>query len=240
MRYKIIFSYYGRGYEGFQVQKEKPTIALYINKALSQVLKCDTQVTASGRTDSDVSAIAQVGHFDYDCELPRNFVGYINSLLPSTIRVASVEQAPNFHARYDAKLKTYEYKFYVSELVNAYYDTFALHVKNCDIDKVKKCAKMLQGTHDFGAFQATGSSVKDRVRTVTNASIDVDGDLCTFSITANGFLYNMVRIIMGTLIMMGSSDKPAQHMQHIIDAKDRKLAGKTVPAYPLVLKSVEY
>ncbi|MBR4745266.1 MAG: tRNA pseudouridine(38-40) synthase TruA [Clostridia bacterium] len=240
MRYKIVFSYDGSQYCGMQIQKDKLTIAKVLNDNLSNILCVPIEVVASGRTDSGVSAIEQVGHFDYDGDLPKNFVGYINSVLPASIRVHSVAVAPNFHARYDAKEKTYIYKFYVSKNANAFYDKFALQVPKCDIDKVKKSLKYLIGTHDFTSFCASGTGVKDMVRTITSASIDGDGEVYTFTIAGNGFLYNMVRIIVGTLIEIGSKGLAPGHMKNVIDGKNRKLAGPTKPAYPLVLKSVSY
>ena len=240
MRYKIIFSYNGKGYFGYQEQVNKLTIAKVLNDTLTDILGEPVKVTPSGRTDTDVSAIAQVGHFDFDGVLPANFVGYVNSKLPASIKLASCEKAPNFHARYDAKIKTYEYKFYVSFEPNAYFDTFAYHVKKCNVDKMVECLKYLVGTHDFSTFQASGSAVKDKVRTIYDAKIVADGNLYTFSITGNGFLYNMVRIIVGTLINVGTKNLPDNYMQMVIESKNRKEAGPTVPAYPLVLKSVEY
>lgn len=240
MRYKIVFSYDGSQYCGMQIQKDKLTIAKVLNDNLSKVLSSQIEVTASGRTDSGVSAIEQVGHFDFDGDLPKNFVGYINSVLPASIRVHSVQAAPNFHARYDAKEKTYLYKFYVSKNANAYYDKFALHVPVCDIDRIKASLKYLIGTHDFTSFCASGTGVKDMVRTIISANIYNEGDLYTFTITGNGFLYNMVRIIVGTLIEIGSKGLEPEHMQNVIAGKNRKLAGPTKPAYPLILRSVSY
>ena len=240
MRYKLVFSYDGAPYEGYQIQKDKLTVAKVLNEAISKVLKVEINVTASGRTDSGVSAIAQVGHFDYDGDLPRNFVGHVNHELPSTIKICCVEAKPDFHARYDAKSKTYSYKFYVSDVANAYYDKFAYHVYNCDVKKMEDATKYLIGTHDFSSFCATGTAVKDKVRTITSATIIGDGNLYTFKITGNGFLYNMVRIIVGTLVQIGTTDLPAMHMRYIINTRDRKNAGPTLPASPLVLESVDY
>ena len=241
MRYKLILSYDGVGYNGWQVQNNKTTIQGEVNRVLSQVLKCDIFVTASGRTDTDVSAIAQVAHFEYEGNLPKNIVGHCNNLLPESIRITQIVECADFHARFDAKRKTYMYKFYVSKTPNAYYDKFAYHVKyDCDFDLMQSSVKYLLGTHDFSSFCASNTQVVDKVRTIYDANLTCEGDLITFTITGNGFLYNMVRIIVGTLIQIGTKKLPADTMAKIIGFKDRKMAGPTVPARALTLVSVNY
>lgn len=241
MRYKIIFSYNGKGYCGWQMQKNKPTIQAELNEVLSQVLNMSINVTASGRTDTDVSAIEQVGHFDFDGIMPKNVVGYVNSLLTSNISVSSITEQNGFHARYDAKEKTYSYKFYIAPVKNAVFDQFAYHVKgNVNVENMLASIKYLVGEHDFSAFCATNTQVVDKVRTIYNSELRRDGNLFTFTITGNGFLYNMVRIIVGTIIMIGLKGESPSIMKKIILSKDRTKAGKTVPAYPLVLRNVKY
>ncbi len=240
MRYKIILSYNGRGYNGWQIQKDKNTIQAKVNEVISAVLRAPINVTASGRTDSDVSAIRQVAHFDYDGKLPTNFMGHCNSLLGDQISVLDVCVAPNFHARFDAKRKTYKYCFYDGRTRNAYFDTFAYFTKSVLNYKVmSQSIKYLTGTYNFTSFCASNTSVKDKVRTIYDCTLDYANGLYTLTITGNGFLYNMVRIIVGTLIMIGRGESPSD-MADIIKSCDRKRAGKTVPAFPLVLVDVDY
>lgn len=242
MRYILKVSYCGENYSGFQIQNNKTTIQLELEKALSEALKEDIKIVASGRTDAGVSAIEQVCHFDIDKALDKNIVGYLNVLLPEDIRVLSIEHtSDDFHARYLAKQKTYEYYFYVGNCIPVY-ERFAVNIGyNIDVTKMQEACKYLVGEYDFTSFCASNTSVQDKVRTIYDASISqIDDNLYKLVIIGNGFLYNMVRIVMGTLVDIGLNKISPKEIVEIINSKNRAKAGKTMPANGLYLKKVIY
>ena len=241
MRYLMKISYDGKNYCGWQKQVNKKTIEGTIERVMSQILGQEIDIVGSGRTDSDVSAICQVAHFDYEKVIPRGLMGHINSLLPNDIRINALELTKDtFHARYNAKLKTYKYYFYTGLVNNAYYDRFAYYVKYAlDFSTMQTQIKSLIGAKDFTSFCSVDSDVKDKVRTIKKVELKKSGDLYEFSITGNGFLYNMVRIIVGTLIDIGRG-KITMGIDQIINMRDRKYAGVTVSPKGLVLYNVEY
>ena len=234
-------SYNGKNYCGWQKQQNKKTIEGVIEDAMTSILGQDIDIVGSGRTDSEVSAICQVAHFDVDKVIPRGLVGHINSILPNDIRINSIDLAKeSFHARFNAKLKTYKYYFYVGNTKNAYYDIFSHYVKYVlDDNAMQKAVKGLIGQHDFTSFCSADTDVKDKVRIIKKATLVKNGDLYEFTVTGNGFLYNMVRIIVGTLIDIGRG-KIAESVENIIKSCNRSRAGVTVPAKGLVLFNVEY
>lgn len=242
MRYILKVSYYGENYSGFQIQNNKLTIQAELERALKVALKSDIKIVSSGRTDAGVSAIEQVCHFDIDKELEKNIVGYLNVLLPEDIRVLSIEYiSDNFHARYSAKQKTYEYYFYVNNCIPVY-EKFAVNIGyNIDVLKMQEACRYLVGEYDFTSFCATNTSVQDKVRTIYDISINqIDDNIYKLVITGNGFLYNMVRIIMGTLVDIGLLKYTPKEIIEIINSKNRARAGKTMPAKGLYLKKVIY
>jgi len=243
MRYKLEISYDGKNYSGFQVQLDKITIQGVLEEKLSIVLKENIKITGSGRTDAGVSAFSQICHFDFggalDC---LKVLNYANHLLPSDIRISNIEVVQNdFNARYSAKSKQYDYYFYLGK-VNAIYEKFAVNAGyNLDIEKMNNACKYIVGEHDFTSFCASNTSIKDKVRIVYDAKIiKIDDDLYKFSIVGNGFLYNMVRIIMGTLIEIGRGKIEDYFMETIINSKNREMAGKTALSKGLFLKKVTY
>ena len=244
MRYIIKISYDGTNYSGYQKQPNKITIQETIENAMLQVFNTSVDIVASGRTDAGVSAIEQVCHFDIDKEIDiRKSIGYMNSLLPKDIRVLDIMVVDdNFHARFTAKRKTYEYYFYVSREPIPVYDNMATLVGyNIDMDKVFNCVKHFEGTHDFSAFSASNTAVVDKVRTIHEIGItQVDDCLYKLVITGNGFLYNMVRIVMGTIVDVGMGKIAVDDIPKIIESCDRKKAGKTISAKGLYLKKVVY
>ncbi len=233
-------AYDGSRYCGWQVQDNKITIQGVLENAIFSVTGERISLFASGRTDASVSAICQIAHFDCD-SLKSDFVGHLNTVLPEDIRVLSVEKVgDDFNARYDAKRKTYRYYFYTGRVNNPYYDRFASHIKHTlDLGTMQTALKWLNGEHNFKCFCASHSSVKDYVRKVYKATLKCDNGLYTFEITGNGFLYNMVRIIVGTLIDIGRG-KITDDIRTIIASQDRNRAGKTAEAKGLVLVNVEY
>lgn len=243
MRYILKISYTGKNYSGFQIQKDKDTVQSHIEKVLSHVCKEDIKIVASGRTDAGVSAICQVCHFDTSTPIiAHKVLSYANVLLPDDIRILDILDADNdFHARFSAKRKTYEYYFYVG-MVNAYYEQFAVHVaRELDIESMIKGAQLFEGKKDFSSFCASNTDVKDKIRTIYSCQVNtVNDNLYKLTICGNGFLYNMVRIIMGTLVGIGLGKIGVDNLPAIINAKDRNCAGKTMPSKGLVLKNVEY
>ena len=243
MRYRFSVCYIGSKYSGFQIQDNKDTIQYRLESALSVVCKQTIKVISSGRTDAGVSAKEQVCHFDIDEQLTTNRVlSYTNSLLPEDIRILDMIEVDNsFHARYSAKQKTYEYYFYTGKK-NPIYDSFATYTNpTLDIDAMMRACQDIVGTHDFTAFCASNTSVVDKTRTIYEANIKlIDNDLYKFTVIGNGFLYNMVRILMGTLVTIGQGKISYKDIKKIIVSKDRSLAGKTMPAKGLMLKKVVY
>lgn len=243
-RYKIVMQYDGENFKGFQVQPEKRTVQGELERVLTSLLKENVKIYASGRTDSGVSAKAQVAHFDTECTFDeKKMLSSINAFLPEDIAITSLEKVTDeFDARFSAKRKTYQYRFYVSKFELPLYKKTALRVNDyVDIEKMKEGAKYIIGTHDFRSFVASKSGKTDFVRTVYDAKIvKHDDTLYAFEITGNGFLYNMVRILFGTLLMIGYGKRKPEDMEKIIKQEDRQMAGKTMPAHALLLKSVDY
>lgn len=243
MRYKVIISYDGGSYSGFQVQPNAHTIQSEIEKTLAQVLGVPITIVASGRTDAGVSAIEQVCHFDVDNPLDtRRAIGYANSLLPRDIRIHQIEEVfSDFHARYSAVAKTYLYYFYCGTAEIPVLDKVATFEQgSLDIDSMNSACQYFMGEHDFSAFCASGSQVESKVRTITDIRIDKIDNLYRLEITGNGFLYNMVRIIMGTLFDVGRGKISPDSITDIINSGDRARAGKTASAKGLYLKKVLY
>lgn len=243
MRYLVKISYNGKSYSGFQVQKGADTIQARLENAMSIALKTNINLVSSGRTDAGVSALEQFCHFDMEEDVDANKkVGYINSLLSRDIRVLDIEKcSEDFHARYSAKCKTYEYYFYYGAEIPIYED-FATNIGyNVDINRMLDACKFIQGEHDFTSFCAVNTEVQNKVRTIYDIDIkSVNNNLYKLVITGSGFLYNMVRIIMGTLVSVGIKKIEPYQIKEIIDKKDRSLAGKTMPAKGLILKNISY
>lgn len=242
-RYILKVSYNGNNYSGFQVQNDKDTIEKRLEDTLTQVCKQDIKVIASGRTDAGVSALCQVCHFDVDGEISEHKVlSYANALLPKDIRILEIIHTTlEFHSRFNAKKKTYEYYFYEG-MENPLYEAIAAQIGlKLDIEAMQEACKYFVGEHDFSAFCASNTDVKDKVRIVYDCKItEVNDGLYKLSICGNGFLYNMVRIIMGTLAKVGLGKILPSDIEPIINEKDRNKAGKTMPSKGLILKNVEY
>ena len=243
MRYKLIISYIGDNYSGYQKQLNKITIQETLEKALTEVLRYNISIVASGRTDAGVSAFMQVCHFDVMDDInTQRTIGYANRLLPEDIRILGIEKVEeDFNARYSAKEKTYEYYFYIG-YESPIYDKLATYIGyNVNVDEMKSACKSFLGEHDFSSFCASNTEVKSKVRKILDIKImDIDENLFKLSITGNGFLYNMVRIIMGTLASVGLGKIKKEDIMSIINSKDRGKAGKTMPSKGLYLKNVIY
>ena len=204
MRYLMIVQYNGLNYNGFQKQKNgENTIQNHLEDALKTILKQEILTTASGRTDAKVSAFMQPVHFDYEKELDtKKVINSLNGILPNDIKVLSLIES-NIHTRFDAKQKTYCYKMYVSNIDLPLYSNALKISPNLDYKAMKKFLKLLVGTHDFKGFMASGSETETTVRKIFSAKLKKENQYLNFYITGNGFLYKMVRNIVGTMLKIG-------------------------------------
>lgn len=243
-RMKAVIAYDGSGFAGYQIQPEARTIQMELMKVLKNIHKGrDVQVVASGRTDAKVHATGQVIHFDTDFNIPvEGWLKALNVLLPEDIRVSSIEEAtPEFHARYHTVGKTYRYKWDRSTIISPFTRNYMVHLKQRpDVDAMRKAAKSVLGTHDFSSFCAANTGVVDKVRTIRRLDFEEHGEELHMIIEGSGFLYNMVRIIAGTLIEIGIGKRAPEEMAGIIRSADRAAAGKTAAAHGLYLENVEY
>lgn len=240
---KFTLEYDGTNYAGWQRQKNAETIQEVLETAIRKITCKETEVTGCSRTDAGVHAKGFVGNFFTESRIPiERIADAINSQLPSDIVVLAAEEADmNFHARYMAKGKTYSYtilnRFYPAAINRAYLYHFR---QKLDIESMRAAASELVGTHDFSAFKSTGSSVKTSVRTITDISVVQSGDIIKIYASADGFLYNMVRIIAGTLIEVGTGKIRQEDIKEIILLKDRTKSGRCVPPNGLCLEEVYY
>lgn len=245
MRIKAIISYDGSGFSGYQVQPNGRTVQEEIERVLTQMNRgVFTRITASGRTDTGVHAVGQVIHYDTQLSIPpAGWVKALNSQLPGDIRVMAVEEVrEDFHARYDVEWKTYRYKWTLEDIPLPFERLMLSHIpgKKPDIDRMREAAEALIGEHDFRSFSAANTSIQDFVRTIYDVRIERYGQQLHLVITGNGFLYNMVRIIAGTLWEVGVGKHRPDEMAAIIAAKDRNQAGRTAPPQGLYLEKVGY
>ncbi|EGT3955298.1 tRNA pseudouridine(38-40) synthase TruA [Clostridioides difficile] len=239
---KIKIQYNGKNYCGWQKQPDSLGIQGTIERAIYDITKEETSLIGSGRTDSGVHAIGQIANFKINSGISiENIPTALNAKLPKDISVIEAcEVNDDFHSRYSAKGKTYKYLVYNSKFRNPILSEISYQVKyELDFDKMCSEAKSLLGTHDFKGFMSSGSSVKDTVRTIYDIDISKKDDLITFEISGNGFLYNMVRIIIGTLVDMGRG-RINEPFLDIIQSKTRSRCGHTAPAQGLFLKKVHY
>lgn len=243
-RYRMTLEYDGGDYKGFQRQIGLPTVQGELEKALSIRLRENIVIHASGRTDAGVHALGQVVHFDTNKEINTEDFGFrINTLLPENIAVKSCEKVDeSFHSQYNAKKKTYLYKLCMSKvhspIKRRYYYVCGFDL---DIDKMREASKYLLGEHDFRSFMLSDSEKENTVRTIYDIKIEkVDNETLHFYVCGNGFLHNMVRVIVGTLVDIGRGRFSADYMKVVLEAKDRSKAGKTVASCGLYLLSVEY
>lgn len=243
MRVAFIVEYDGTDYAGWQIQKNDITVQQKIEEALLTLNKGHITVTGAGRTDSGVHAKGQCGHFDIDSDIPaEKFTFILNTRLPKDIRIKKTwEVSEDFHSRFSAKGKRYIYRIFNAPYSSALMGRFTMHVpENLDIEKMRQAAQFIVGTHDFKAFCAQGSSVKTTVRTVSKVEVTKENELIEITVEGTGFLYNMVRIIAGTLIEVGKNKKTPEMVKEIIEGKTRKEAGMTADAQGLTMDEVFY
>ena len=242
-RVMLIVAYDGTDYCGWQVQNNGDTIEGELNKALSSLLKEEITVIGASRTDSGVHALVNVAVFDTEARMPTEKMAYaLNSRLPENIRVQrSFQVADDFHPRKTSCIKTYEYRILnrefelPSERLNSHFFR-----KELDVVKMREACLPFLGEHDFKSFCSSRSQVENTVRTITDITIDKAGDMIHIRISGNGFLYNMVRIIVGTLMKIGLGIWPEDCMESILEAKDRTKAGPKAEAKGLTLVEIKY
>ncbi len=242
-RYLCVVQYIGKNYCGFQRQDNGISIQQKIEEALEVGLKQKIEIFASGRTDAGVNALAQTIHFDADISIPEKNIPFaINQFLPNDIKFLSAKVVnDNFNARFDVKKKTYVYHIYVSPVELPVKNELSYWLKKQpDLNKMKECAKIFEGEHNFKAFMSAGGQSKTFVRKIYSIKIKQKNDDISVEVTGNGFLYNMVRIIVGTLIEVGYGKKTVRDVQTALKSENRKNAGYLVPPYALFLKSVKY
>ena len=229
---------------GWQKQPNKLNIQGTIEQAIKNITGEDVDLTASGRTDAGVHALGQVANFKTNSKIEIDKIPIaLNSNLKKSIRIISAEEVDErFHSRLTCKKKTYRYIINNSQFSSAIYRNLETHIpQKLDVEKMKEAIKYFEGEHDFKAFKASGTSSKSSVRTIYEANIkSMPNNRIYIELTGNGFLYNMIRIIAGTLIDVGTGKICPEDIKNIINSKDRSLAGKTLPPNGLYLLNVEY
>ena len=228
---------------GWQKQPNKLNIQGEIEQAISSLTGEEIDLIGSGRTDAGVHALGQVANFKTNSNIPIEKMAIaINSKLKKSIIIKNAEEVEEtFHSRYNAKNKTYRYIINNSEYGSAIYRDLEYHFPiKLDVEKMKRAARYFKGEHDFSGFKASGTSAKNSVRTIYKAEVKKDGERILIELTGNGFLYNMVRIISGTLLEVGLGKIDADYIPEIIESKNRQNAGKTLPAHGLYLVEVKY
>ncbi len=242
--YKLIIAYDGTRYFGWEHQPDRETIQGKIETVLERMCGADTvDVIGAGRTDAGVHARAMVAHVRLDTAMTADEIrDYLNRYLPEDIAVREVKRAgERFHARYNAIGKTYRYTVYTGTS-KPVFDRKYMTVLDYspDVDAMRAAAAFLMGKHDFKSFCGNGRMKKPTVRIVDQIEIRTQKDTLTFTVHGNGFLQNMVRILVGTLLEVGRGAYPPEHVQEILEAKDRRMAGPTAPAAGLCLMKVDY
>lgn len=242
-RIKLTIAYDGTNYCGWQIQPNGLTIEEVMNRTLSKLTGEDIQVIGASRTDSGVHAMGNVAVFDTETSIPAEKIAMaLNQRLPEDIVIVKSEEvASDFHPRYCDCSKTYEYHIINTRIpvptkrLTNYFVSY-----NLNIEDMRKAASYLVGEHDFVSFCNVRTDVENTVRTITELDILTDGEEITIRITGDGFLYNMVRIIVGTLIRVGRGFYEPEKVKEILEARDRKAAGVTAPPQGLMLMKIEY
>ena len=240
---KLTIEYDGKDFHGWQKQPNRLNIQGEIERAIEQVTGEKVDLIASGRTDAGVHALAQVANFKTNSDMPIEKIPIaINSQVRRSIRIQNAEEVDEkFHSRLSCKRKTYRYVINNSKYGSAIYRNLCYHLPmKLNVEEMKKAISYFVGEHDFKAFKSSGTSSKSSVRTIYQAQIITEGENIAIDLTGNGFLYNMVRIISGTLVEVGLGKIKPEEIPEIIESKDRSHAGKTLPPHGLMLINVEY
>ena len=242
-RIKLIVAYDGTEYSGWQIQPEAPTIEMYLDKAIHGLTGENVHVIGASRTDAGVHAYGNVAVFDTESTIPGDrFTFALNRFLPDSIVIQdSWEVAGDFHPRHCNTRKTYEYRILNTAVPLPQKRKFTWHVAgSIDIEKMREAAAYIVGEHDFKSFCCVKTQAESTVRTIYSLEILQEGNEIIIRIKGNGFLYNMVRIITGTLIQVGKGRFEPEYVKQMLDAKDRTVAGQTAPPQGLTLVCIEY
>jgi tRNA pseudouridine38-40 synthase len=240
---KLVIRYDGTHYSGWQFQKNADTVQECVESALKRIIGHRVKLTGAGRTDSGVHAAGQVANFKTRSKLALNKIkDALNSSLAEDILIVSAESVPlKFNSQRSAKSKWYSYTVTTEHFADPFIRHFAARYSYpLDIRSMRRAARVLTGRHDFKAFQAAGSGESNTIRAIKKIRIEKDGDLVYIDLWADGFLYNMVRIIVGTLLEIGRGKMAEESMKEILLNRDRRSAGPTAPAKGLCLVKVEY
>ncbi len=241
-RIRMVVQYDGTNYVGWQTQPNGLAVQERIEAELRKITGAHAVLHASGRTDSGVHALAQVAHFDTESRIPADKFAYaLNAGLPGDIRILHSGEAEGFHARFDVVKKHYCYHIWHSAHASAFARTMALHVHTrLDTAAMDAMAGLFLGTHDFSAFKAAGTKVESAVRTIYRTEWTREGSLLCYHVAGSGFLYNMVRILVGTMLEAGQGRRSVETAREALACGERRLAGPTAPAHGLMLRRVEY
>jgi len=246
-RIVLIIEYDGTNYVGWQIQPNGIAVQQVIGNALKSITGESLTLHASGRTDSGVHARAQAAHFDTESRIPaEKFAFALNTYLPPDIRIKASLEMPRegeaeFHARFSVQKKHYRYRVLNSRHASAFLRSTALHIHTpLSIEKLNAAAELFLGTHDFAAFKATGSKAETTVRTIFLSRWSRDGDCIVYDVAGSGFLYNMVRIMVGTMLRIGQGYDDISKLRHALECPRRENAGDTAPAHGLTLWRIEY
>lgn len=240
---KVLMAYRGTAYHGFQRQENAVTVQEVVEGALSKLLNTPTAIAGCSRTDTGVHANEFCFTFQTERDIPaKNFIRGMNGYLPEDISILSCEDAASdFHARYSCKAKEYVYLIHNSESKNPFAEDLELHYRRkMDLELMRKAASYLVGRHDFKSFCSSHTDKTDTERTIYYINIEKSGDLVKVLVKGDGFLYNMVRIIIGTLLYVNEGKISADDIPKILLAKDRILAGRTAMPHGLYLNRVFY
>ena len=242
-RVKMVVAYDGTNYCGWQVQPNGITVEEVLNRSLSNLLGEKIEVMGASRTDSGVHSLGNVAVFDTNTRMPADKIAFaLNQRLPEDIVVqGSCEVPSDWHPRYQESTKTYEYRILnrTFRMPTRRLDTYFYHYP-LDVEQMSEAASYLVGTHDFASFCAANAQVKSTVRTIYSCTAQKENDIITIRVTGNGFLYNMVRIIAGTLIEVGAGKCRPEEIKDILAAENRDAAGPTAPAQGLTMMGIEY
>lgn len=242
-RIRMTVAYDGTNYHGWQKQNNGITIESELNRCLSALFGEDISVIGASRTDAGVHALGNIAVFDTHARMPAEKVAYaLNQYLPEEIRIQrSEEVAADWHPRYCESRKTYEYRIYRGEFpvpTKRLYSFFTY--RNLNVELMREAAEYLVGEHDFKSFCHVGAQTESTVRTIYELNVEEQGNELVIRVCGNGFLYNMVRIIAGTLMEVGEGRRKSEDIKHILDKRDRAEAGPTAPAHGLTLIKYEF
>jgi len=243
MRYAVGLEYDGSGFLGWQIQRQEPTVQGCLEQALARVADHDVRVTCSGRTDTGVHALCQVAHFDTGSKRPdRSWILGINSNLPAGISALWIKEVDeSFHARFSAYARSYRYVI-LNRWVRPALD--ARQMSWCrrplDADKMHQAAQCLRGEHDFTSFRAGACQARHAVREIHEVSVERQGNRVFLEVTANGFLYHMVRNIAGSLLKVGNGEQETGWVREVLEKRDRTLAAPTAPPEGLYFLGARY